>query len=164
MPWMIGIAAVMLLAAGAGLGMLYAWLTKPPVEHPLSIVIYRDVQQQTTAVKASGTSQELYRSSYYQFPDPITTNLRNGTRIAQIQLVLGTTYDSSVLDGVTVHDLAIRAAVLDVIAAASESELRSDDGKRKLLIKIRDAANSVLQSKHWFPGIESAHFASIHLQ
>lgn len=126
------------------------------------MIIYRDAKPSPS--QAALPIQPLYASSYYEFPDPITTNLLNSTRIAQVKLALGTTYEASIMDGVRIHDLAIRAAAMGVISAAAESDLRSEEGKRKILEKIRDAANGVLRSKGWFPGIESAHFTSIYMQ
>ena len=155
------IAGILFYALGIAAGLLFHHFTAPEYPGPLTMVIYTYPAEPKPAAEPP---QPLHLTSYYEFEEPLTTNLLNSPKLVQAKVVLSTTYDGSVLDDVRTHKLAIRGALLVVLSAATEADLRSEDGKRKLMIKIRDAANEVLRSKGRFPGIEDAHLVSFAVQ
>lgn len=157
------IAAVVFFGIGIAAGLLYARMTAPSDYHPLSIVIYR-MPHDPKNKHDTATEQPLYQTSYYEFDEALTTNLLSSSRITQVKIALSTTYEGRVLDAVVMHRLAIRSAILAVLSSATESDIRSEQGKRKLQDAIRDTANGVLASKGQFPGIEAAHITGLVIQ
>jgi len=131
----------------------------------LSIVISSQPHDTAVSIPAEAQPQEpIYHTSYYEFEEPFTGNLRNSIRITQAKIALSTTYEDSVLEAVRVHQLPIRAAILSILSDSTEAELRSEQGKLKIEDQITAAANEILLEKQRFPGIEHAYITSLTMQ
>lgn len=115
-----------------------------------------------TVVYGEGGSE--YRTAYFSFDDSFTSNLADSAGLIQVELAVSTRRDGRVLQWVKVHELAIRSAVLAQLAATSETEIYSVEGKEDLSQRLTDAINAVLEENEGFGGVEAVHFKGILVQ
>lgn len=111
-----------------------------------------------------GEGGSEYRTAYYSFEESFTSNLENSSRIVQLSLAASTRYDGRVVQWLKRHELAIRSAILVVLAATPEEDVYSVTGKRKLQQRLTTAINDVLVEKEGFGGVESVHFQTFLVQ
>lgn len=105
-----------------------------------------------------------YRTSYYSFGDEFTSNLRESGHFVQTNLAASTNYDGRVLMWLKKHELAVRSAILIVLADTSEQEAYSVGGKERLQKRLTDAINKVLVANEGFGGVKSVYFKSYIVQ
>ena len=67
-----------------------------------------------TDIHGDGGSE--YRTSYFTFTEDFTSNLRNSDSLVQVSLAASTRRDGRVLVWMKKHELAIRSALLTVLA------------------------------------------------
>ncbi|MEM8918311.1 MAG: flagellar basal body-associated FliL family protein [Pseudomonadota bacterium] len=115
-----------------------------------------------SAKKAAPTS--AYKVSYHQIEQPFTSNLRNSNSFAQVSLAISTYYDERVVQNILDHEIAIRSAVLMVLAEQDRMELETQMGKQILQKKLANRINEVLQEKAGFGGVEDAYFTNFVVQ
>lgn len=108
--------------------------------------------------------KELFVTSYYTFPDALTTNLAESRRFLQISIGISTQYDESVIKNVEAHQLALRSDVLGVLSSFTEEQASSKAGRDALANDIRDAMNRRLEELEGFGGVENVFFPSFVLQ
>lgn len=108
--------------------------------------------------------QELFVTSYYTFPDPLTTNLAGSRRFLQLSVGVSTQYDETVIKNVETHQLALRSDVLGVLSSFTEEMASSKEGRDKLALDMRDAMNKRLEQLEGFGGVENVYFPSFVLQ
>lgn len=106
----------------------------------------------------------VFQTSYYEFPDTLTTNLRGSRRFLQVGIGMSTQYDASVITNVETHAMAIRSDFLAVISGFSEEDVAGMDGRDKLAAAMKDAVNKRLEELEGFGGIENVFFPSFVLQ
>lgn len=111
-----------------------------------------------------GKGGEPYRTSYYSFGDEFTSNLRESGHFVQLSLAASTNYDGRVLLWLKKHELAIRSAILIVLADTSEAEAYSVVGKERLQKRLTDAINKVLVTNEGFGGVKAVYFKSFIVQ
>jgi len=111
-----------------------------------------------------GKGGEPYRTSYYSFNDEFTSNLRESGHFVQLSLAASTNYDGRVLLWLKKHELAIRSAILIVLADTSEAEAYSVVGKERLQKRLTDAINKVLVTNEGFGGVKAVYFKSFIVQ
>ena len=63
-----------------------------------------------------GEGGSEYRTSYYNFTDDFTSNLKNSSALVQISIACSTRRDGRVLMWLKKHELAIRSQILVVLA------------------------------------------------
>ncbi len=113
-------------------------------------------------IEGEGGSE--YKTSYYNFTDDFTSNLRNSTALVQISLACSTRRDGRVLMWLKKHELAIRSAVLVVLADTPEEEVLTPEGKQRLAKRLTGAINQVLTDTEGFGGVDKVYFKSFLVQ
>lgn len=109
------------------------------------------------------TMQEFI-TSYYEFPETLTTNLKASTRYLQIGIGLSTQYDERVIENMQTHKLAIQSDILAVISGFTEDDVQGLEGRERLANAIKDAVNARLERLEGFGGVESVYFPSFVMQ
>ncbi|HQA17166.1 MAG TPA: flagellar basal body-associated FliL family protein [Novosphingobium sp.] len=113
-------------------------------------------------VEGEGGSE--YKTSYYNFSDDFTSNLKNSSALVQVSLACSTRRDGRVLIWLKKHELAIRSAVLVVLADTPEEEVFTPEGKQRLAKRLTDAINKVLTQTEGFGGVDRVYFKSFLVQ
>ncbi len=106
----------------------------------------------------------VFQTSYYEFPDTLTTNLKGSRRFLQVGIGMSTQYDASVITNVETHAMAIRSDFLAVISGFSEEDVAGMEGRDRLAAAMKKAVNNRLEELEWFGGIENVFFPSFVLQ
>ena len=113
-------------------------------------------------VEGEGGSE--YKTSYYAFTEDFTSNLKNSSALVQINLACSTRRDGRVLLWLNKHELAIRSAVLVVLADTPEEDAFTPDGKERLQKRLTAAINQVLTDTEGFGGVDQVYFKSFLVQ
>lgn len=113
-------------------------------------------------VEGDGGSE--FRTSYFSFTDDFTSNLKNSSALVQISMACSTRRDGRVLMWLKKHELAIRSAMLVVLADTPEEDAFSPDGKQRLEKRLTAAINKVLTETEGFGGVDAVYFKSFLVQ
>ncbi len=116
----------------------------------------------TPEVEGEGGSE--YKTSYYNFTEDFTSNLKNSTALVQVSLACSTRRDGRVLMWLKKHELAIRSAVLVVLADTPEEDAFTPEGKERLAKRLTDTINKVLTDTEGFGGVDRVYFKSFLVQ
>lgn len=108
--------------------------------------------------------QELFVTSYYTFPEALTTNLAGSRRFLQLSVGVSTQYDETVIRNVETHQLALRSDVLGILSGFTEEAANSREGREQLANDMREAMNRRLEMLEGFGGVENVYFPSFVLQ
>lgn len=121
-------------------------------------------KEKDAAEPVHGEGGSKYRTAYYSFAEGFTSNLSDSAGLVQVELAVSTRRDGRVLQWVKTHEIAIRSAVLAQLAATSEAEAVSVEGKKRLAARLTKAINEVLIEKEGFGGIDAVHFRGFLVQ
>ena len=113
-------------------------------------------------VEGEGGSQ--YKTSYFTFTEEFTSNLKDSDALIQASLACSTRRDGRVLMWLKKHELAIRSAMLTVIADTPEEDIQTLAGKEKLQKRLTAAINQVLTKEEGFGGVDEVYFRSFLVQ
>lgn len=113
-------------------------------------------------VEGDGGSE--YRTSYYNFTEDFTSNLKNSAALVQINLACSTRRDGRVLMWLKKHELAIRSEILVVLADTPEEDAFTPDGKQRLQQRLTSTINRVLTQTEGFGGVDAVYFKSFLVQ
>ncbi len=116
------------------------------------------------APEVEGEGGSEYRTSYYSFEEAFTSNLRNSDALVQFSLAASTRRDGRVLIWMKKHELAIRSAILTVIADTPEEDVYTIPGKDKLQKRLTAAINQVLTETEGFGGVDQVYFRAFIIQ
>jgi flagellar FliL protein len=105
-----------------------------------------------------------YQATYFQIPAPFTSNLSDSDAFAQISIAVSTYYDNRVVQAIQTHELAIRSAILMMLAQEQEIDLATPEGKEKLQGKLLKIINEVLKSKTGYGGVDNVYFTNFVIQ
>ncbi|MBO9576801.1 MAG: flagellar basal body-associated FliL family protein [Sphingobium sp.] len=105
-----------------------------------------------------------YQATYFQIPAPFTSNLADSDAFAQISIAVATYYDNRVVQAIQTHELAIRSAILMMLAQEQEIDLATPEGKEKLQAKLLKIINDVLKSKTGYSGVDNVYFTNFVIQ
>lgn len=105
-----------------------------------------------------------YQATYFQLPNPFTSNLADSDSFVQIALAVSTYYDGRVLDAVKEHDTAIRSAMLLMLAQEQQLVLSTPEGKEALQKKMNKLINKVLKEKTGYGGVDNVYFTNFVIQ
>ncbi len=165
------------ILAGAGFGAGFVYFANPlspnsdvlaliekPVEHAAEAEVTDEGEPMPKRVPKPVPEQELYVTSYYTFPEALTSNLADSRRFIQISIGISTQYDASVITNVETHTLALKSDILTVLSGFSEEAAGTKEGREKLAVELRDAMNARLEQLEGFGGIEHVYFPSFVLQ
>ncbi len=116
------------------------------------------------AVEVEGDGGNKYRTTYFSFSDDFTSNLQGSSGLVQLSLAASTHRDGRVLMWLKKHELAVRSAILIVLADTPEEEVLNPEGKKRLQRRIADAINNVLIEAEGFGGVENVYFRNFLVQ
>ncbi len=119
-------------------------------------VVKKDAADAAPEVDGEGGSE--YRTSYYEFSDTFTSNLKDSPALVQISMSASTRYDGRVLIWLKKHDLALRSAILIELADTPEDEVYTAEGKARLQKRLAEALNRVLTEREGFGGVDAVYF------
>ena len=108
--------------------------------------------------------KELFVTSYYTFPEALTTNLAESRRFLQLSVGLSTQYDETVIKNVDTHKLALTSDILAVLASFTEAQASTKEGRDQLALALKDVINARLVLLEGFGGVEDVFFPSFVLQ
>lgn len=108
--------------------------------------------------------QELFVTSYFTFPDPLTSNVAGSQRFVQLQVGVSTQYDPAVIANVEAHVPALTSDILAVVSTFTEEQLNGLEGRATLAEAIKAAINARLEKMEGFGGIEDVFFPTFMLQ
>lgn len=111
-----------------------------------------------------GEGGSEYRTSYFVFSEEFTANLKGSEALVQMSLACSTRRDGRVLSWLKKHELAIRSAMLNVLADTTEDDLMSINGKEHLQKRLTAAINKVLTDEEGFGGVDAVYFKSFLMQ
>lgn len=114
------------------------------------------------AVYGEGGSE--YRTAYYTYDGDFTANLKASDSLIQLSVAASTRRDGRVLMWQKDHELAIRSAILTVLADTTEDEVTTVEGKARLQKRLTAAINKVLVHEEGFGGIDDVFFRSFIVQ
>ena len=175
----LAIGALLLLGLGAGgaygafaMGLIPGMDAKHEPDEP-KLVLKTDTdpypipvsdKQKEAGVPVYGEGGSKYRTVYYSFADSFTSNLADSPGLVQVKIAVSTRRDGRVLQWVQTHELAIRSAILAQLAATTEAEAYSVEGKKRIAARLTKAINEVLEEKEGFGGIDAVHFKAFLVQ
>lgn len=113
-------------------------------------------------VEGDGGSE--YKTSYFIFTDEFTSNLKNSDALVQMSLACSTRRDGRVLMWLKKHELAVRSAMLNVLADTPEEDIASLEGKEHMQKRLTTAINQVLTKEEGFGGVDEVYFKSFLVQ
>lgn len=113
-------------------------------------------------VEGEGGSE--YKTSYYTFADEFTANLRESASLVQVSIACSTHRDGRVLMWLKKHELAIRSALLVVLADTPDGDIQTAEGKERLQKRMTAAINQVLTKNEGFGGVDQVYFRSFLVQ
>ena len=111
-----------------------------------------------------GDGGSPYHTSYYNFSDDFTSNLRDSSALIQVSLACSTARDGRVLMWLKKHELAVRSALLAVLADTPEESINTIEGKERLQKQLTAAINKVLIEKEGFGGVDDVYFKTFLVQ
>jgi flagellar protein FliL len=164
-----------LLGAGFGAGFFYfanplspnqdvlSLIEKPAETKPEDEVLLDETGQPRKKVKPA-PEKELFVTSYYTFPDTLTSNLAESRRFLQLSVGVSTQYDETVIKNVETHKLALTSDILTVMAGLTEAQAATKEGRDQLALDIKEAVNARLMTLEGFGGVEDVFFPSFVLQ
>lgn len=172
------LGSVVLVGAGFGGGYFYFANPLSPAQDMLRLIDPKEqaaAEAEAQAAEADGEAapkkvpkplpeQELFVTSYYTFPEPLTSNLKDSRRFLQVQIGVSTQYDAQVITNVTTHTPALMSDMLAVISTFTEEDLAGTEGREKLSKALLAAINKRLEKAEGFGGVEDVFFPSFVLQ
>lgn len=170
------LGAGVLAAAGFAAGFVYFANPLSPDKGVLSLI--QEADPNAAAADAHATAdpeapqkvpketpaEEQFVTSYFTFPDPMTTNLAGGRRILQLSVGLSTQYDAKVFEHVEANKIALQSDMLAVASTFAEEDLANQEGRQKLADALKEAINKRLEEIEGFGGIDAVFFPSFILQ
>lgn len=113
---------------------------------------------------ADGDGGSEYHTLYYSFSDDFTSNLKGTQALVQVSIACSTHRDYRVIAWLKKHELAIRSAMLAILADTSEEEIQSPQGKEALQRRLTAAINKVLTQEEGFGGVDAVYFKNFIIQ
>lgn len=121
-----------------------------------------DVEPQK--VSKETPKDEIYRTLYFEFPEKITTNLKNSRRFLQLGIGVSTKYDEEILVNVENNLPALKAELLAALSDYSDEMIEGREARKTLAEDLRTVINATLEELEGFGGIEGVHLTSFVIQ
>lgn len=174
---LLGKVVMAIAFAGAGFGGGYVYFANPfsPTQDMLKLIEPELDEEEHAEVGEDGEAvpkripkpvpeEEKFVTSYYTFPDPMTSNLKDSRSFLQIQVGVSTQYDAQVVANVETHTLALQSDILATIATFTEEDVAGPAGRARLADALKDTINLRLEKLEGFGGIEDVFFPSFMMQ
>jgi flagellar FliL protein len=169
---LVGKAVMGAALLGAGFGAGYVYFANPfsPTQDILRLI---DPSQAPVSdgeeagfkrMPKEERKEQLFVTTYFTFPEPITSNLKDSRSFLQVQVGVSTQYDKQVITHVETHLLALQSDMLAVIATFTEEDIAGPSGRARLADALKDAINARLERMEGFGGIEDVFFPSFMMQ
>ncbi len=172
------IGPIALLGVGVGVGAFLFMPSQSPVEQVEALIekklkeagqlpsVVGDNEEDDGPQKVTKDTpvSENFVTSYYNFADNFTTNLKASKQFLQVSVGVSTQYDETVIENVEKHQMALRSEVLGTIGTFTVDDVEGKLGRDDLANKIKDAINMKLEDLEGFGGVEGVHFTSFVLQ
>lgn len=146
---MIAVGALVLGAAGAGGGFYAATKATAAGSHEEAPEAEEHVKRETT---------------YFEIEKGFTSNLKEPDRYVEVGLGVSSYDDPLVGDVVKKHDVALRSAVIGILAEQSVGTVTSLQGKTRLQARLKDAINATLKAKEGKAPIADVYYTSFIVQ
>ena len=114
--------------------------------------------------EVDGEGGNPYRTTYYNFSDEFTSNLKNSQALIQVSIACSTHRDGRVVMWLKKHELAIRSSMLEVLADTPEEDINTIEGKDRLQKRLTAAINKVLVEAEGFGGVDAVYFKNFLVQ
>lgn len=114
--------------------------------------------------EVDGDGGSEYRTLYFSFADDFTSNLKGSDGLVQLSIAASTRRDYRVMMWLKKHELAIRSALLAVLAETPEEDAYTTEGKDRLQKRMTGAINKVLEQTEGFGGVDSVYFKTFIVQ
>jgi flagellar protein FliL len=114
--------------------------------------------------EVEGEGGSVYRTSYYNFTEDFTSNLKASPVLVQASLAASTRRDGRVLMWLKKHELAVRSAMLAVLADTPEEDVDTMEGKERIQQRLTAAINKVLTETEGFGGVDKVYFKAFLVQ
>lgn len=139
-------------------------LVRKGEEDPYAPSAAEGAKESKGLVEIEGEGGSQYRTAYYSFAEEFTSNLRNSDALVQVSLAASTRHDGRVLMWLSKHELAIRSALLAVLADTPEEDVATIEGKARLEQRLTAAINRELARTEGFGGVDAVYFKSFLVQ
>ena len=117
-----------------------------------------------SVAEVEGDGGSEYRTAYYTFAEDFTSNLKGSDALVQTSLACSPRRAGRVLMWLAKHELAIRSAMLVVLADTPEEDVITPEGKDRLQKRLTDAINQVLVRTEGFGGVDRVYFRTFLVQ
>jgi len=117
-----------------------------------------------SAKGTEGDGGSAYRTLYFSFSEDFTSNLKGTGSLVQVSIACSTHRDYRVVLWLKKHELAIRSAMLAVLADTSEDDVQTPQGKEALQRRLTNAINTVLVGAEGFGGVDAVYFKNFIIQ
>ena len=121
-------------------------------------------KEEAAGAEVEGEGGSEFRTAYYTFADEFTSNLRDSPSLVQMSVACSTHRDGRVLMWLKKHELAIRSAMLVVLADTPDVDAHSAPGKDHLQKRLAAAINKVLTEEEGYGGVDQVYFRSFLVQ
>jgi len=111
-----------------------------------------------------GEGGSPYKTLYYNFSEDFTSNLKGSASLIQVSLACSTHRDGRVIMWLKKHELAVRSALLSVLADTPDADIQTIEGKEKLTKRLTAAINQVLVKEEGFGGVDDVYFKTFLVQ
>ena len=122
----------------------------------------KEAEGDAKAVDGEGGSE--YRTLYFSFSEDFTSNLKGSGALVQVSIACSTHRDYRVVLWLKKHELAIRSAMLAVLADTDENDVQTPHGKDVLQHRLTQAINKVLTDAEGFGGVDAVYFKNFIIQ
>ena len=112
----------------------------------------------------AGVGGDKFASNYYALDKDFTSNLQDSVHYVQVGIAVSTPYEETVIDNLKTNEIAVRSAILMALGDATEDEVFTSDGKKKLAARLTAAINATLKQKEGFGGISNVYFTNFVVQ
>ncbi len=111
-----------------------------------------------------GGGGDRYASTYFAMEKEFTSNLQDSSHFVQVGVAVSTPYDKTVIEHLKTNEIAVRSAILMTLGEATEEQVFTADGKRRLQKQLAKSINDTLTQKEGFGGIGNVYFTSFVVQ
>ena len=103
-------------------------------------------------------------TSYYEFADGFSAKLKGTNAFLNVNIVVSTQYDTTVIENVDLHQLSLRSEILAIISEQTLNDIEGKTGRDALAAAIMLAINNKLEELEGFGGVEGVFYTSFSLQ